>query len=39
MNKLFKLNPEFQRNLLEMLDENFSLQFLTPSKGRSKSNF
>lgn len=39
MNKMFKLEPSFQSNLLEMLEENFTLQFITPSKGRSKSDF
>jgi len=39
MNKIFKLEPSFQSNLLEMLEENFTLQFITPSKGRSKSDF
>ena len=39
MSKSFKLNPDFQKNMLDMLEDNFTLQFLTPSKGRSKSDF
>lgn len=39
MNKPVKLDPGFQSNLLEIQDESFPLQFVTPSKGRSKSDF
>jgi hypothetical protein len=39
LNKCFKLDSTFQRNLLEMLESNFTLQFISPCKGRGKSDF
>jgi hypothetical protein len=39
LNKCFKLDSTFQSNLLEMLEENFPLQFITASKGHGKSDF
>ena len=39
MGKLFKLESRFQANLLETIESNFKLQFLSACKGRSKSDF
>lgn len=39
MGKFFKLESRFQANLLETIESNFKLQFLSICKGRSKSDF